>query len=197
MNFSTTQIRVCHLLPFNAEQVSLSLRGQPDDPEGSRLMSRFCASGGHPCTLAPSDVIDLIRAVERLMRHYRAACLSGVMRPIAHTLESLFFTFYWPIERCLNVYDEDCGCPWERRVADAEKMAPFIVEVARVHWSTGVESDFMAQELDNLASNAEWAAEHLAARDPRLAPRMHAVSTTLTGAAEDLRSGQWGNPDSL
>jgi hypothetical protein len=203
MPFSTVQIRSCHLLTTTEEEVALALGCAPFGPDHARWMSRFCASSESPCTLGPSDALDIVAATKRHVRLYRAACLSGTVRNITATLESLFFEFLFPTERCLWIADEDCLCSWQRRSADIECLTDFAVHVAQVHWSLGADSEFMAFEQERVGSYATSVADSLAERDgiegpfgaddTRPAARIARAAGKMTSAASGIRTGNWGD----
>lgn len=202
---SIKKTRVCYTITFTASDVALALGCTRDDPIQSRWMSRFCALEKESCTLGPTDALDIVEATERRLRHHRGACATAVQRAVADSLEELFFVFYFPVDRCLNLYKEDCLCPWERRVADIEGMAPFMIETARAYWGSGADCSWMADELENFSDRAEQVSEWLAKRDgvtgpfaaddPSLAARLERVSRSLLEAMEGVRSGKWAEEE--
>jgi hypothetical protein len=205
MSNCTFKTRFCYILTFTADQVALALGQVGRDAALRRWPSRFCRSERGGCTLGASDAEALVMAIERLTRRCLAARRAGVERAIVASLEPLFQAIFDPIERCLDWEEKHCVCSWERRIGDSEELVKFLIDVARVYWSTGAEAEWMAREMEDLASRASDVCHRLGERDgffgryadddPCAAARMDRLSMTLFNAVEDLRCGNWGNED--
>jgi hypothetical protein len=201
MPYLNPKIRLCYLLTFTAHDVALALGYLGHNPVLWRWTSRFCGFAPGPCTLGAPDAEDLVAATERLIRRFRAARASGVKWTIVTSLEALFWVFFDAIERCLDLSEMDCVCSWERRIGDAEELTTFLIEVARVYWSTGAERDWMFKELEGLACRANEVSERdgsIARRaddDPSVEARADRLSVRLFDAANDLCCDNWANED--
>lgn len=199
MPTSTINIRLSYLLTLTAADVALALGCVGRDPVLSRWTSRFCGLEPGGCTLGSSDANDLVAAVERLVRRYRAARAGGVSRAIVANLDHLFWLFHDAIERCVDVDDDDCVCSWQRRIGDAEELTSFLVEVARAYWSTGAEREWMSRDLERLAcricdvSERDGSIARRADDDPSVEARAGRLAVLVFDAANDLCCDNWAN----
>jgi hypothetical protein len=199
MYFSSNRIRFHYLLTFTPRHVALALGCVGNDPVLWRWTSRFCGSGPNGCTLGASDARELVRAVERLLHRHRAACADGIERAIGTSLEALFWVFFDAIERSVDMRGKDCVCTWRQRVRDAEELAPFLVDVARVYWSTGAPRDWMFKELERLACRASEVSEcdgssaRCASDDPSVKVRAGRLAMLLVDVANVLCCDNRGN----
>lgn len=202
MTSINVKIRLSYCLTLTSDQLALALGCAGHDPTLQRWPSSFCASRPGACTLDASGAEYLVQTFERLVRRYRATCDSEYGPAILASLDTLFWTAFDPIERCFDLAEKDCLCSLERRIDRAERLVPHLIAIARVHWSTGAESEWVAGELEDLACRANGVCERLAMQDghagrfaeedPCAAARADRLSTTLFEAAEDLRCGNWG-----
>lgn len=201
MRYYNSKIPLSYVLTLNAAQVALALGCIGQDQMLWRWTSRFCGAEPGACTLGAADAIDLVEAVDRLIRRHRAARSSGIERVIVASIEGLFWLFFEAIERCVDLDDTDCVCSWSRRMSDAEELTGFLLEVTRVYWSTGAEREWMFKELESLAGRVNDVAERdgsIARRaddDPSVEARAWRLSVKLLDTADDLVCDNWAKED--
>lgn len=153
------------------------------------------------CTLGASEVEALVGAIERLLRRYRAARVSGSDRALDSNLVALFWIFYEAIERCVDVGETDCICSWRRRIEDAEQLTTFLVNVVRAYWSSSADRDWMFRDLERLACRANDVAERdgsISRRpegDESAEARADRLSILLFDAANDLACNNWAREE--
>jgi hypothetical protein len=188
------KISVCHLLTVTAADLSLALGLDGRD----RRPSSFCRSG---CTLSAKDAVDLVSALELMVRRYRAARASGIERSIVSRLEALFHLLADAIERCVDLSVETCVCSWERRIGNAEALTNFLDEIAHAYWSTGADHEWMYKDLERLACLTTDVVERggsfsrPADSDQSARARADRLAVRLFDAANDLACNNWAQQD--
>lgn len=193
--YSIERTPLSYLITFTAEDVAVAL-GQGRDVA---VTSHFCKSTSGSCTLGVSETDSLVRSVDRLIRRHRGALASCMDRHIVENVKSLFWLFYDAIEASLDLTNDECVCSWDRRMDHAERLTDFLIQVARVYWSTRADRDWMSSEIEGLACRANEVAERngsIARRDrndPSVEARADRLSTRLFDTTNDFSCDNWRN----